>query len=73
MALAEVAAKLGISRPGCVPLLAIDPDEPRPMRQLAQAMNCDASYATAMVDDLERRIRQRRPSRPTVGSRKTSR
>ena len=50
---AEVATKLGISQAGLRALLAIDPDEPPPMRQLAQAMNCDASYVTAMVDDLE--------------------
>ena len=50
----EVAAKLGISQAGLRALLAIDPDEPRPMRELAVAMNCDASYITAMVDDLER-------------------
>ena len=50
----EVAAKLGISQAGLRALLAIDPDEPRPMRDLAVAMNCDASYVTAMVDDLER-------------------
>ena len=49
----EVAAKLGISQAGLRALLAIDPDEPRPMRDLAVAMNCDASYVTAMVDDLE--------------------
>jgi DNA-binding MarR family transcriptional regulator len=50
----EVAAKLEISQAGMRALLAIDPDEPRPMRDLALAMNCDASYVTAMVDDLER-------------------
>jgi len=50
----EVAAKLEISQAGLRALLAIDPDEPRPMRELARAMNCDASYVTAMVDDLER-------------------
>lgn len=50
----EVAAKLGISQAGLRALLAIDPHEPRAMRELARAMNCDASYVTAMVDDLER-------------------
>lgn len=49
----EVAAKLGISQAGLRALLAISPDEPRPMGELALAMNCDASYVTAMVDDLE--------------------
>jgi DNA-binding MarR family transcriptional regulator len=50
----EVAAKLEISQAGLRALLAIDPHEPRPMRELARAMNCDASYVTALVDDLER-------------------
>ena len=50
----EVAAKLGISQAGLRALLAVDPDEPQPMRELAVALNCDASYITAMVDDLER-------------------
>lgn len=50
----EVAAKLEISQAGLRALLAIDPQEPRPMGELARAMNCDASYVTAMVDDLER-------------------
>ena len=59
----EVAAKLGISQAGLRALLAIDPDEPRPMRDLALAMNCDPSYVTAMVDDLERAgYAERRPA-----------
>ena len=49
----EVAAELGITQAGLRALLAIDPDDPRPMRDLAMAMNCDPSYVTAMVDDLE--------------------
>jgi DNA-binding MarR family transcriptional regulator len=49
----EVSAELGISQAGLRALLAIDPDDPRPMRDLARAMNCDASYVTAMIDDLE--------------------
>ena len=50
----EVAEKLEISQAGLRALLAIDPHEPRPMGELARAMNCDASYVTAMADDLER-------------------
>lgn len=49
----EVSDVLGISQAGLRALLAIDPDDPGPMRDLARAMNCDASYVTAMVDDLE--------------------
>lgn len=50
---AEVSGELGISQAGLRALLAIDPDDPRPMRDLARNMNCDASYVTAMIDDLE--------------------
>ena len=49
----EVSAELGISQAGLRALLAIDPDGPRPMRDLAHAMNCDPSYVTTMIDDLE--------------------
>lgn len=59
---AEVAATLNVSQAALRALLAIDPDEPRPMRDLAVSMNCDASYVTAMVDDLERAgYAERRP------------
>ncbi|MGH8777075.1 MAG: MarR family winged helix-turn-helix transcriptional regulator [Jiangellaceae bacterium] len=49
----EVAGELGITQAGLRALLAIDPDHPRPMRELAITMNCDPSYVTAMIDDLE--------------------
>jgi DNA-binding MarR family transcriptional regulator len=61
----EVAAELKISQAGLRALLAIDPDEPRPMRDLADAMNCDASYVTAMIDDLERAGYANRRPAPT--------
>ena len=51
---AEIATELGISQAGVRALLAVDPSQPRPQRELAKAMNCDPSYVTAMVDDLER-------------------
>jgi DNA-binding MarR family transcriptional regulator len=51
---AEVADELGISQAGLRGLLAINPDEPRPMGDLAREMNCDRSYVTGIVDDLER-------------------
>ena len=50
---AEVAADLGITQAGLRALLAIDPGQPQSMRELATAMNCDPSYITAMIDDLE--------------------
>src|ERR687893_1770221 len=51
---AEVAEQLGISQAGLRGLLAIDPDRPRSMGELARELNCDRSYVTAIVDDLER-------------------
>jgi len=50
----EVAAELGISQAGLRALLAIDPENPRPQRDLAKALDCDPSYVTGMVDELER-------------------
>lgn len=49
----EVATELGISQAGLRALLAIELDRPRPQRDLAKVMNCDPSYVTAMIDDLE--------------------
>jgi DNA-binding MarR family transcriptional regulator len=51
---AEVAERLGVSPAGLRGLLAIDPDQPRSMGDLAKELNCDRSYVTAIVDDLER-------------------
>jgi DNA-binding MarR family transcriptional regulator len=51
---AEVAGRLGVSSAGLRGLLAIDPDQPRSMGDLARELNCDRSYVTAIVDDLER-------------------
>jgi DNA-binding MarR family transcriptional regulator len=61
----DVAAELGLSQAGLRALLGVDPDLPRPMRDLARAMNCDPSYVTAMVDDLERAGYAERRSLPT--------
>jgi DNA-binding MarR family transcriptional regulator len=61
---AEVSSELGITQAGLRALLAIDPSQPQSMRELAAAMNCDPSYITAMIDDLERAgLAARRPSR----------
>jgi DNA-binding MarR family transcriptional regulator len=51
---AEVASEFGITQAGLRALLAINPRQPQSMRELATAMNCDPSYITAMIDDLER-------------------
>jgi len=50
----EMADQLGISPAGLRGLLAINPDEPRSMGDLASELHCDRSYVTAIVDDLER-------------------
>jgi DNA-binding MarR family transcriptional regulator len=51
---ADVAEQLGITQAGLRGLLAIDPDQPRSMGDLAAELRCDRSYVTAIVDDLER-------------------
>jgi DNA-binding MarR family transcriptional regulator len=43
-------------------LLSLDPDDPPPMRRLAEDFRCDASFITAIVDRLEERgLAERRP------------
>lgn len=60
---AEVSGQLGITQAGLRALLAIDPNEAQSMRDLAKAVNCDPSYVTAMIDDLERAgLATRQPS-----------
>jgi DNA-binding MarR family transcriptional regulator len=50
-----LARELGLS-PGHVKALGVlDPDEPKPMRALADALVCDASMVTWLVDRLEER------------------
>ena len=51
---AEVTDQLGISQAVLRGLLAVDPDHPQTMGDLARELNCDRSYVTAIVDDLER-------------------
>ena len=50
----EVAEDVGLSPAGLDALLKVEPDEPPSMRELAALLGCDASYVTAMIDDLER-------------------
>jgi DNA-binding MarR family transcriptional regulator len=60
---AEVSAELGTTQAGLRALLAIDPGRPQSMRELAEALSCDPSYITAMIDDLERAgLAARKPS-----------
>ena len=44
---------LGIPATVAKSLFHIIPDEPEPMRVLAERWRCDASYITSIVDDLE--------------------
>ena len=59
----EVADEVGLTPAGLDALLKVDPDRAPSMRELAEELGCDASYVTAVVDDLERAgYAQRRPS-----------
>jgi DNA-binding MarR family transcriptional regulator len=46
-------------------LLHLSPEQPRPMRDLADHWGCDASYITAIVDGLEEQGIAERRSHPT--------
>ena len=47
--------KLGMTPAHYRALSMLDPEEPRPMRAMADALACDASMATWLVDRLEER------------------
>ena len=49
----DACQTIGISPPALKALLSMEPDEPRPMRALASAWRCDASWVTSLVDSLE--------------------
>ena len=50
-----IASELGLT-PGHMKALAVlDADEPRPMRAMADALSCDASMVTWLVDRMEER------------------
>ena len=50
----KVAAELSLTPGQMHTLLTLRDGEPRPMRALADTMACDASYATTLIDALER-------------------
>jgi DNA-binding MarR family transcriptional regulator len=61
--LPTVAAELELSPAQCHLLNLLEPDRPMPMGELAQALACDASNVTGLVDRLESRgLLQRTPS-----------
>jgi DNA-binding MarR family transcriptional regulator len=50
----QAAAAAGVAHPGAHKLLlSLEPGEPPSMRELAEAMRCDASWVTSLVDTLE--------------------
>ena len=51
--MSDVAADLGLPVPLVVAIRYLDPDRPRPMNELAEAMGCDPSHVTGITDDLE--------------------
>ena len=52
---ATLAGTHGLNPGVMAALLSLDPNEPRPMREVAEACHCDASNATWLVDRLEER------------------
>jgi DNA-binding MarR family transcriptional regulator len=50
-----IASEFELSAPQIMALRQLDPDEPRPMSELADAMHCDNSNITGIVDRLEDR------------------
>lgn len=51
--MSDVAAELGLPVPLVVAIRHLDPDRPRPMNDLAEAMGCDPSHVTGIADGLE--------------------
>jgi len=51
----ETARQFGLNPGATKLLLELEPDDPRPMRALAETFACDASNVTWMVDQLEER------------------
>ena len=60
-----VLKELGLTPGHFKALGALDPDEPKPMRALADSIGCDASTATWLVDRLEERGLVERRALPT--------
>ena len=57
-----IASEFDLSPPQVMALRQLDPDEPKPMSELAIALRCDNSNVTGIVDRLEDRgLVERRP------------
>src|SRR6478736_1876479 len=61
-----IASEFELSPPQVHALRLLDPDEPKPMSELAERLHCDNSNVTGIVDRLEDRGRG---SRPTTSAR----
>lgn len=51
----QIAVEFELTPGDLQALVSLDPDEPKPMKALAETFRCDASNATWMVDRLEQR------------------
>src|SRR3954454_2072364 len=57
-----IASEFDLSPPQVMALRQLDPDEPKPMSELAAALRCDNSNVSGIVDRLEDRgLVERRP------------
>ena len=64
-AMTLMSQELGLTPGHLKALFVLDPGEPRPMRAMADALACDASMVTWLVDRLEERGLVERQARPT--------
>ena len=61
----EACDATGLAPGGLKTLLKLSPDQPIPMRELADFFRCDPSYVTSLVDGLEAAGLAERRSHPT--------
>ena len=61
----EACDAIGLAPGGLKALLQLSPDQPTPMRDLADFFRCDPSYVTSLVDGLETAGLAERRSHPT--------
>lgn len=61
----DILREMGLTPGHLKALSVLNPDEPRPMRAMADALSCDASLVTWLVDRLEERGLVERHTSPT--------